>query len=426
MHSFPVFAKISNKKVGVAVKKQLSFIHTADLHLDSPFKGLRNVPESIFKQIRNSTFQALDQLVAAAIQKKVDFVVIAGDLFDNEKQSLKAQIRLKRAFEELKKHNINVYVSYGNHDYINGNRYPVTYPDNVFVFPDEQVRSFTYMKDQQELAMIYGFSYEERGVVENKTTEYDIAKPDIPFHIAMLHGSVGGNKEHDVYAPFQVKDLVEKDFDYWALGHIHKRRILHERPLVVYPGNIQGRHRKETGEKGCYHVTLTKTDRKLSFIPLHSISFQPLTVDVSECKEVHQVEAAIQHHLKQIETKNAQLIDLTLTANHFKLKEWESEQLLEEIIDLVNETSIHRENWQYVFRVTVETESEAVDPELIHSEHFIGELFRQFEDTSIQPYLTDLYQHKQARKFMNPLTGEEEAVIKEKAKQLLMNELLKG
>jgi len=408
------------------VNEQISFIHAADLHLDSPFKGLANVPEEMFNQIKDSTFKALDQLVETAIRRRVDFILIAGDLFDNEKQSLKAQIYLKKAFETLKKQGINVYISYGNHDYIHGNQYPVTYPDNVFVFPDETIRSFAYRKDNREIARIYGFSYMKRSVRENKACEYEIEKVDVPFHIAMLHGSIAGNAEHDVYAPFERKELIEKDFDYWALGHIHKREILNENPHIVYPGNIQGRHRKETGEKGCYHVTLTKTSCDLSFIPTHTILFHPLTVDVSECTEVHQTEAVIEKALSQVNNRTPQLIDLTLRSNHANLKEWENVQLIDDIIDFINEMAVNKQNWQYIFKTTVETESVIADETLFEGEHFIGELFRQFEDTDIPFFLKDLYQHKQARKFLGPLSDEEEQAIKEKAKQLLMNELLKG
>lgn len=254
--------------------KEISFIHAADLHLDSPFKGLSNLPESIFRQVRESTFTALDRLIDAAIAKQVDFILIAGDLFDNEKQSLKAQIRLRKAFEKLQEHAISVYLSYGNHDYMSGNRYPVTYPENVFIFPTEEVSSFTFVKDEIKLAQIYGFSYENRAVYERKAKAYKINNQTIPYHIAMLHGSIISNTEHDVYAPFQISDLVEEDFNYWALGHIHKREILKNSPPIVYPGNLQGRNRKETGEKGCYHVVLKDKQADLSFIPLQSIEFQ--------------------------------------------------------------------------------------------------------------------------------------------------------
>src|SRR5690625_2029219 len=192
--------------------KDISFIHVADLHLDSPFQGLSHMPEHIFKEVRESTFVALDRLVRNAIHLQVDFVLIVGDLFDNERQSLKAQIRLRRAFQELAKHQINVYLSYGNHDHINGNIHPVTYPNNVFIFPFEKVSHFTYEKNGIPLAEIHGFSYENRAVLTNKTVEYQIDNQAALYHLAMLHGSLQSNLDHDTYAPFQLSELINHNF----------------------------------------------------------------------------------------------------------------------------------------------------------------------------------------------------------------------
>src|SRR5699024_1847764 len=115
----------------------------------------------------------------------------------------------------------------------------------------------------------------------------------IPFHIAMLHGAVHGNKGHDPYAPFNLNDLKKKPFDYWALGHIHKREQLSDSPPIIYPGNIQGRHRNETSEKGCYYVQLSHTSTELEFVPLQSILFEEITVDVSTCKTIYDIEVIL-------------------------------------------------------------------------------------------------------------------------------------
>src|SRR5690625_3253207 len=175
------------------MSKEISFLHAADLHLDSPFKGLAHMPASIFEQVRESTFAALDRLINMAIETQVDFLLIVGDLFDNEKQSLKAQIRLRTAFEALERHHINVYLSYGNHDYTKGNRHPVTYPDNAFIFPCETARHFVCPKDGQKIAEIPGFSHESRAVLTNKTGEDQVVDTTIPYHMAMTPGSVQRN-----------------------------------------------------------------------------------------------------------------------------------------------------------------------------------------------------------------------------------------
>src|SRR5690625_125979 len=219
---------------------KLTFIHAADLHLDSPFQGLAKSPEQVFKDVQESTFQALENLTNIAIEKDVDFVLLVGDIFDENLQSLKAPIKLRQAFERLQSHNIYVYMSHGNHDYIKGHAHQVNYPANVFVFPDEHVTAYYYPNESESLAAIYGFSYEQRSVMSRKAQEYTKIKQRIPFHIATLHGSLHGDTAHTAYAPFNLKELLQQEFDYWALGHIHNRQVLHNSPPIVYPGNIQG------------------------------------------------------------------------------------------------------------------------------------------------------------------------------------------
>lgn len=427
MHSLAGFVKIvtSDKGTeGAAMAEKISFIHAADLHLDSLFKGLANTPAHIFQEMRESTFRALDRLVQTAIDKQVDFVLIVGDLFDNEAQSLKAQIRLKKAFETLEQEGICVYMSYGNHDFINGNMHPVTFPDNVFVFPNEKVQHFIHERNGESLAAIYGFSYENRAVNSKKAAAYKIAWGDAPYHIATLHGSLQSNTTHDVYAPFQLTDLSEQLMDYWALGHIHKREVLKEDPPIVYSGNIQGRNRKETGDKGCYYVELSEQGVDMSFIPLHAIAFSQLTVDVSRCEEVHQIENYIQTALRAVSKDTPQLLDLTLTSNNSELKQWENDKYVEDVIALINETTIYQPNWLYVFRTSVKTQLSDRDRQLDKGDHFIGELSRHFAETSIDPFMKELYQQKDARKFVDRLTAEEEQEVKTEAKKLLLNELL--
>ncbi|WP_077317867.1 DNA repair exonuclease [Virgibacillus proomii] len=403
--------------------KEITFIHAADLHLDSPFKGLATAPESIFREIRESTFTALDELVRMAIDKQVDFVLLVGDLFDNEQQSLKAQIRLKRAFERLQQHHITVFLSYGNHDYIKANPHPVTYPNNVVIFQNETVSSVTYEKNGEVLARIYGFSYENRAVIKNKTAEYQITDPSVPYHIAMLHGSVQSNTDHDTYAPFKITELANKDFDYWALGHIHQRQILKEYPPIVYSGNTQGRNRKEVGEKGCYLVRLTKDKSRLTFLPLQAIQITSIVVDVSLCQSVFDIEGHLLQQLQQINGSIPQLIEVLLVSADKRLLDWDSEGRIEEVVDIVNETLIQSSNWQYLFRHTIQLKAATFDPTLYEGEHFIGELLREAEQQSIQPFITDLYQHKRARKFLERIENEDE--IKEAAKELIVHELLK-
>src|SRR5699024_10800819 len=216
----------------IKLTQAISFIHAADLHLDTPFKGLTKLPTSLWEDVKESTFLAYDHLIETAIVHEVDFVLLVGDIFDEATQSLKAQMHLRSGFKKLQAKNIAVYISYGNHDFLEGNKFSIEYPNNVHVFSSEKVTSFTYEKNNEKCAEIYGFSYETRAVTDNTIAEYKINQPDIPYHIATLHGSLDGNQSHASYAPFHLQQLVESSFDYWALGHIHQREILQTEPPI--------------------------------------------------------------------------------------------------------------------------------------------------------------------------------------------------
>lgn len=405
---------------------RISFIHAADLHLDSPFKGLSDLPEQLFDTVQNSTFQAFDRLVRAAIDYRVDFVLLAGDIFDQESRSLKAQIHLRDGFKILKQHHIDVYLSFGNHDYVTGTKLPVSFPSNVHVFPTEQVRSFIYSKDDKETAAIYGFSYEQRAVTENKTNEYLITRDDIPFHIAMLHGSLQSNTEHDVYAPFLLSELTSKPFDYWALGHIHQRNVLKQEPPVVYPGNVQGRHRNETGEKGCYYVQISEHEAKLSFIPLQSIQFSKLEINGLECVHIFDVENQLNEMIAKLTDDTPYLIDVTLTCNAASAEEWKQDNQLEELIELTNERLIHRHHhWKYIYRLSLSTKKQSI-ASLEKGDHFIGELARTMECFSVEQNINELYRHRQASRYLESLDMDEIEVVKQEAQEILLHALLKS
>ncbi|HEY4600071.1 MAG TPA: DNA repair exonuclease [Cerasibacillus sp.] len=397
---------------------QISFIHAADLHLDTPFRGLAHIPDTIFSDIRESTFRAFRQLVDVAIQKQVDFVLLVGDLFDNERQSLKAQFELRQGFERLREHRIHVYMSYGNHDYIAGNIHPINYPDNVYVFPDDTVRHVVYTKEGRDLATIYGFSYEERAIHTAKVDEYNLAQTKTPFHLAMLHGSLKTNTEHDVYAPFTLNDLSDKPFDYWALGHIHKRQQLKMNPPIIYPGNIQGRNRKETGEKGCYYVELSSESPNIDFIPLQSIQFQTVNLHVDHIQTIHQLGEVLKAKiLNQFSTAIPQLFDVVFFGTQSQILIWKSNGMLEEVIELINDQLITLDTWKYIYRWSDDIkQAEHLDTE---GDPFMAELRRVIESSNMAEWLEDLYHHREARKYLIPMTADEEEALKAEVKQLL-------
>src|SRR5690625_1708465 len=394
----------------------ISFIHAADLHLDSPFKGLTDIPESVFQDVRESTFTALNQLVQTAIMKQVDFILLVGDLFDNDKQSLKAQVQLRKAFQTLQQHDIDVYLSYGNHDYLLGNPYRLAFSDNVHIFSEEQVSHFIYKKNEQELATIYGFSYHQRAVQNNKTKEYLVENKHIPFHIATLHGALHGNQEHDPYAPFTLQQLQAKAFDYWSLGHIHERAVLATKPPIIYPGNTQGRHRNESGAKGCYYVKMTPTDTFYEFVPVQNIQFVQHRLDVSHCVTIDDIEQLLLTSMGQTDIK--QLIHLTFYSIEGNLYQLSKDGLLSQIIEVVNEAMIEQDDWQFIYTYRIETVKKGT---VAVEETFVKEIEKALGNLEADNVIADLYRHPTARKY---LEQEDELALKEAAKKMLLDDLL--
>ncbi|EAG4305345.1 exonuclease SbcCD subunit D [Listeria monocytogenes] len=266
--------------------KEIQFLHMADLHLDSPFIGLSTLPQPLFSAIQESTFQSLERITTVAIKEAVDFVLIAGDIYDSEDQSVRAQARFAKEMKRLEAANIPVFMIHGNHDFIEKHKEKLALPSNVHVF-SEQVEVMSHKTATGVSVNIYGFSYNERHIRSSRVGEYKI-QGDADFHIALLHGSeVSSSEEHDVYAPFRVQEISRKGFDYWALGHIHKRQLLAESPSIYYPGNIQGRNRKESGEKGASIVTLSEASTTIDFIGTSPIIWEEAVITLPENSEIN-------------------------------------------------------------------------------------------------------------------------------------------
>ncbi|EPR4668772.1 metallophosphoesterase family protein [Listeria monocytogenes] len=266
--------------------KEIQFLHMADLHLDSPFIGLSTLPQPLFSAIQESTFQSLERITTVAIKEAVDFVLIAGDIYDSEDQSVRAQARFAKEMKRLEAASIPVFMIHGNHDFIEKHKEKLALPSNVHVF-SEQVEVMSHKTTTGVSVNIYGFSYNERHIRSSRVGEYKI-QGDADFHIALLHGSeVSSSEEHDVYAPFRVQEISKKGFDYWALGHIHKRQLLAESPSIYYPGNIQGRNRKESGEKGASIITLSEASTTIDFIGTSPIIWEEAVITLPENSEIN-------------------------------------------------------------------------------------------------------------------------------------------
>ncbi|MGX7388250.1 exonuclease [Carnobacterium divergens] len=260
----------------------VQFIHGADLHLDSPFIGLKTLPDFLWEKIYQSTFTALTNLVNHAIDKQVDFVMLAGDIYDSDDRSVKAQAFLKAEMERLNQAEIPVFICHGNHDYIENSGLHLKMPENVELFSETVETKWLTTKNGERIA-VSSFSYNSRWMTKRMITEYPKKHETADFHIGMLHGfSEGLETSHGHYAPFTINELKSKGYDYWALGHIHTRQVLEIQPPILYAGNTQGRSSKETGIKGCELVTLTLGDSSIETLETQDIQWETLEISLAK------------------------------------------------------------------------------------------------------------------------------------------------
>ncbi|AVK62355.1 phosphoesterase [Lactobacillus sp. CBA3605] len=287
----------------------MKFLHAADLHLDTPFQGLTALPATLQQQIIAAPLRALQRLVDLALAQQVDFVLLVGDLFDQQAQSVQAQAALMTALEQLKAAEIPVVLSFGNHDF-QPDLTVWRFPDNVHVL-GAQVETVTLTTAQQERVAISGFSYAQRWITTPMAPAFPLKDQTVDYQIGMLHGQVGTAGDH--YAPFNVTDLLAKHYDYWALGHIHQRQQLNAVPPIEYPGNIQGRQRHETGDKGCLIVT-SQADHRLvpTFESLTDLSWADWTPTLSGELDRATLLAQLTDQLTALATNEQQLLTIQL------------------------------------------------------------------------------------------------------------------
>lgn len=275
----------------------MKFLHSADIHLDSPLRGLDRYEFAPVDQIRGATRRAFENLVQLALEERVEFLLIAGDLYDGDWQDYNTGLFFSRQMSRLREGGIPVFVIQGNHDADSRLTKELRLPDNVRIFPTHE--STSHRLENLEV-VIHGRGFPTAAVRENIMAAFPAAVPGW-FNIGLLHTSATGFSPHENYAPCSLSDLESKRYDYWALGHVHVRAELKQGdPWVVFPGNLQGRHAKETGSKGATMVTVEYGRvLKVEHCPLDVVRWAQLAVDVSGCETLDDVLAVSQNALEQ-------------------------------------------------------------------------------------------------------------------------------
>lgn len=228
------------------------FVHAADVHLDSPLIGLDRYESAPVDAVRSATRRAFENLVALAIDEEVAFVLLAGDLYDGDWKDYRTGLFFVEQMVRLREAQIPVFVVAGNHDAASQLTKNLRPPDNVHFFSTKKPE--TRFIEAVDVA-VHGQGYATREITTDLSAAYPAADGRL-FHIGMLHTSLDGRPGHAPYAPTSSQILAQKGYHYWALGHVHKREVVSQNPWIVFPGNLQGRHARETGPKGCTLVTV--------------------------------------------------------------------------------------------------------------------------------------------------------------------------
>lgn len=371
----------------------VKFIHCADLHLDSPFRARQNMPRNILEDLMESTYKSVTRMIDFAIEKNVDFILIVGDVFDNQNRTLKSEVFLKNQFKRLEEKGIFVFMSHGNHDPLSSG-FNTSWPQNVNVFLDE-VETFELTSSSKEQVFIHGFSYYMDDSYENKLDYFPKSSKNQDIHIGMLHGTYSkSNYAEKRYTEFTLESLNEKLYNYWALGHIHKRHEISDLPPVVYPGNMQGRHKNESGEKGFIFVEGNEVELKRTFVPTQEITFVEYEVDTSTVNK-QELYTMLNEFKNSIRDEGSQIVKLTVQV---KGEDELNQADYLEIMDLLKEDETDVETFIWI---------DEIDIRYAHNESIA--LLRDIRQTSggdeslFKEALNSIYMDPKVNRFLEPM-----------------------
>ena len=274
----------------------MRFLHAADIHLDSALHGLERYDGAPVDEIRSATRRAFDNLIELAIDEEVDFVLLAGDIYDGDWKDYNTGLYFVERMVRLREAGIRVFMVAGNHDAASQITKKLRLPDNVKMFATSKPERIVL--DDLGVA-IHGQGFANRAVTEDISLAYHQGDPQY-FNIGMLHTCLDGKPGHEPYAPCTVDGLRSKGYQYWALGHVHKREEISRDPWIVFPGNIQGRHIRETGPKGCTLVTVDNGEiSNVTHRDLDVLRWTLCEVDVTASETVDDVYVQVREALQQ-------------------------------------------------------------------------------------------------------------------------------
>ncbi|MBN2126467.1 MAG: DNA repair exonuclease [Deltaproteobacteria bacterium] len=413
-----------------------SFVHISDTHLDSPFSGFSLDNPDLASVMRSATFEAFDGAVRLCLEEEVDFLLVAGDVYDGADRGLRAQVRFRDGLKALDEAGIFSFVVHGNHDPLTGWSSTLDWPSRTHVFRD-RVDTVRVEREGVPLACVQGISYRETEERRNLARLFTRTGP--LFHIGLLHANVGSDTGHEPYAPCTLEDLLRADMDYWALGHVHRRRVLAEDlPLIVYPGNTQGRNIRETGARGCYLVRIDERgDADIRFHETDVIRWAARECPIQDLDSEQGLLdrlAGLCRDLSREESGRPVIVRITLTGSGPLHSLVGTPDAREDLREILRESAMSLSPFVWVEGVADRTGPEMDLAGWARGEDFLGELLRcarevredrRLDDLS-QKELSLLYGDPRVRRFLDAPDPRRLRTLLEKAEEICAEGLKEG
>ena len=418
---------------------RIRFVHAADLHLDSPFTGLKAAaPADVANALYHATFDAYENIINLCISEQVDALLVAGDVFDGADRSLRAQLKFVEGLKKLDTEGIRSFVCHGNHDPLDGWQARLDYPPGCRRFGPEWEAVPVF--EDPDRALIHGISYRKRDVTENLALRLGNVDPG-PFSIGLVHGNVGNNPEHGAYAPCSLDDLAQSGVHYWALGHVHTRQVLNEQgPTVVYPGNPQGRHPNETGARGVYLVEVDDGGNVgLDFRPMDTVRWARLDSDIAALDTEQDLLDALHKGMQALldgADGQSVVVRVRLTGRGELNRKLRRPNMIEDLVEAINGEWDERSPFVWCERIEDASASPFDREARLKGSDFLAEVLRTADRSKTDPELlaglgtglSDLYQHHRFRSYLsNSAPNEEEiAGLVEEAESMIVNLLIEN
>lgn len=411
---------------------QVRFVHAADLHLDAPFKGVDATDQRVRDALTSSTYEALECIVQLCLEEAVDFLVLAGDVYNQAEKQLRAEFAFRAACERLSEAGIAVFVARGNHDPASGFSAGLTMPESVHFFSEREVERIPFLRDGREVCALYGRSFRTAAETENLARDFRRAEGD-RLAVGVLHANIGGRTEYEPYAPCSLDDLRAARMDYWALGHIHKPETLATEPHVVYAGCPQGLDPTEPGIRGCTLVTLSNDGAEVEFVPTSRIVWSSADVACDSSTEgVDDVRRQVLFALDEARAAaegRPVVFRMELTGRCAAHAALARPGIMRDLITDVRAEGLDSDAWVWVDRIVDHTRP-ALDFDAIRcGEDFAGDLLRRAESILGDERQAEEYVASLARAAFDALDARDlpdvdPASVIERARDLALDRLL--